>query len=177
MSAEGFGVVEGELSDVVEGIVVLFFTEVDGFFLGEAELADFLSAGWEIDKLPVVDVEGGDEVFDGALVGDGLEGGAARIDDGDDLGFFEIAGRDVAVICAAAAGKCEEGEEQGDEEKNAFHGWSLLCEGFCFEQLAIGPQKAAGVDAEVGTGAGEDHATGENEIVGKRLIVCREERR
>lgn len=42
MSAEGFGVVEGELSDVVEGVVVLFFTEVDGFFLGEAELADDL---------------------------------------------------------------------------------------------------------------------------------------
>ena len=42
MGAEGFGVVEGELSDVVEGVVVLFFTEVDGFFLGETELTDDL---------------------------------------------------------------------------------------------------------------------------------------
>lgn len=77
----------------------------------------------------MVDVEVGDEIFDGTLVGDGLEGGAVRINDGDGLGFFEIAGGDVAVICAATAGECEEGEEQGDEEKNAFHGWSLLCEG------------------------------------------------
>lgn len=42
VGAEGFGVVEGELSDVVEGVVVLFFTEVDGFFLGETELTDDL---------------------------------------------------------------------------------------------------------------------------------------
>lgn len=42
VGAEGFGVVEGELSDVVEGVVVLFFTEVDGFFLRETELADDL---------------------------------------------------------------------------------------------------------------------------------------
>ena len=42
VSAEGVAVIEGELSDVVEGVVVLFFTEVDGFFLGETELTDDL---------------------------------------------------------------------------------------------------------------------------------------
>ena len=62
------GVVEGEGGDVVEG-VVRFLSEMDGFFLGKAEVADDAGVRRRLGEFPVVKVESIDEVVDGGLIG------------------------------------------------------------------------------------------------------------